>query len=106
MFGMANLFPDDTGLTVIVHVYKNIDSKARHGPRVKAFPGHPREGDATTIRVPGRSGDRAEIVGKVTISATALRKVRAFTERNWPWLLLYWYEPDFSERDLLSRLER
>lgn len=50
MFGMANLFPDDTGLTVIVHVYKNIDSKARHGPRVKAFPGHPREGDATTIR--------------------------------------------------------
>lgn len=106
MLGMANLRPENTGVPVVLHAYKDVDCHVRHAPRVKAFPGSPYEGDDTSITIPTHDGTHAEVVGDVTISRRALKRVLAFVEHNWEVLLLYWHAPEFGEAELRSRLEK
>src|SRR6267143_3478905 len=106
-FLMANLRPEETGTSVNLHVYKNTDSKAkaRHGPRVKAFPSKIHEGNETTVTIPLREGEAARVVGRSTLSGRSTKKVLRFVEQNWVWLTMYWYIPDFDETDLRKHLE-
>lgn len=105
MLGMANLRPEDTGVPVVLHALKDIEHRARHAPRIKAYPGRPHVGHATTIAIPTRDDDRARVVGKATIRGVTLRRALKFVDRNWEVLLLYWHEPEFGEAALRSRLK-
>ena len=105
MFGVANLQPEHTGVPIVLHALKNIEHRARHAPRVKAFPRRPHEGNATIIAIPTRDDDQARVVGKATIRGVALRRALEFVNQNWEALLLYWYEPEFGEAELRKRLE-
>lgn len=105
MFGMANLRPEHTGVPVILHALKDIEHRARHAPRVKAFPGRPHEGNATIIAIPTHDDDQARVVGKATIRGAALQRALEFVDRNWEALLLFWYEPEFDQAELRTRLE-
>jgi hypothetical protein len=87
-----------------MHALKDIEHRARHGPRIKAYPGRPHRGDDTTIAIPTRDGDRATVVGTPTIRGDALRRALDFVELNWIVLVLYWHEPDFGEAELRARL--
>lgn len=100
----ANLHPNETGVSAHMHIYKNTKHKARHAARVKVFPGKPHEGNATILTVPHDGDDSSVPIGKVTLPAHIVRKARRFVDRNWEWLLLYWYDPSFNERELLRRL--
>lgn len=104
MFGMANLRPEDTGVDVLLHAYKDIDDRAGHAPRIKAYPGKYTEGHATTITIPTRDGVPAEVVGRATIRGKQLHTVVEFVEVNWRPLVLYWYNPDYGQEDLLADL--
>ena len=104
MFGMANLRPEHTGVPVVLHALKDIEHRARHAPRIRAFPGRPHEGNATTIAIPTRDGICAQVVGKATIRGSSLRRALEFVNQNWEALLLYWYEPEFGEAELRNRL--
>jgi hypothetical protein len=104
MFGMANLRPEHTGVDVLLHAYKDIDFNARHAPRIKAYPGKYTEGRATVITVPTRDGVSAEVLGRATIRGKQLRAAVEFVERNWRTLILYWYNPDYGQEDLLADL--
>jgi hypothetical protein len=104
MFGMANLRPEHTGVDVLLHAYKNIDLGARHAPRIKAYPGKYTEGCATVIAIPTRVGVPAEVVGHATLRGQRLRAVIEFVELNWRPLILYWYNPDYGQEDLLADL--
>lgn len=102
--GMANLRQDETGLAVSLHVFKDVDHGAGHGPRVKSYPGKPHEGRATTIAIPTQPGERARVIGLATIRGRALRDVLDFVTQHWMLLLLYWYNPDYDERDLRQQI--
>jgi len=104
MFGMANLRPEDTGVDVLLHAYKDIDLHARHGPRIKAYPGKYTDGRATVFSVPTRDGVPVEVVGRATVRGKQFRAVVEFIEMNWRPLVLYWYNPDYGQDDLLADL--
>ena len=104
MFGMANLRPEQTGLGVLLHAYKDIDSRTRRAPRIKAYPGKYTEARATIILIPTRDGVPAEIAGRATLRGGQLRGVVEFVELNWRSLILYWYNPDYGQEDLLADL--
>ena len=104
MFGMANLQPEETGLGLIVHVYKDESKYSKHGPRLKVFPGRPSRGDATTITVPTTGTDSPKVIGKVTIKSQELRAAKAFAMRNFAIISLYWYSVDFTGDDLRAGL--
>lgn len=78
--------------------------RARHAPRVKDFPGKPREGNATVIAIPTHSRDRSSVIGKATLRRSDLRRALMFVEENWEALLLYWHEEEFDDRELRVRL--
>jgi len=105
MLGMANLQPNDTGVPVVLHVYKDVDHRVKHAPRVKAFPGSPYAGDATVVTIPTHDGARAALIGNLTIPRRSLKRVLAFVDRNWEVLLLYWHGPEFGEAELRRRLK-
>ena len=102
--GMANLRPASTGLAVNIHVWKNIDRRARHGPRVKVYPGKPHEGGEAVVAIPGEDGEPAEVIDEGALSPRELRGVCSFVERNWVWLRLYWSDPDFDDTALRAHL--
>lgn len=105
MLGMANLRPEQTGVPVVLHALKNVEHRARHAPRIKAFPGRPHAGNATIISIPTHDEDSAQVVGRATIRGTALQQALEFVDLNWEALLLYWYELEFGEAELRDRLK-
>jgi hypothetical protein len=104
-FGMANLRPEHTGISVLLHAYKDIDYRTRHAPRIKAYPGKYVEGRTTVIAIPTREGVSAEVIGRATIRGRALQEAIRFVEQNWRPLIMYWYNPDYGQDDLFDELQ-
>lgn len=104
MFGMANLRPEETGIPIRLHAYKNTEERAQHGPRVKAYPGKFHEKHWTSIMIPEAPNETASVHGKLTLSNRDLRLVLEFIDRNWRFFILYWYVPDYTEIDLRNDL--
>ena len=103
-FEMANLKPDATGIGAYVHVFQDVDARAKHGPRIKVFPGRPREGNATTIAVPAHPSDKARVIGKATVRGKVLRRALRFVDLNWQTLALAWWSSEYSTQDLLAEM--
>jgi len=102
---MANLGPDTTGIGAYIHVFQDVNRRARHGPRIKVFPGNPGHGGATVVVVPTAVGQCARIAGKMTVRPATLRRALRFAEINWKPLLRYWRDATMTTADLLDLLE-
>lgn len=100
----ANLGPATTGVGAYIHVYQNLDRRARHAPRIKVFPGSPGDGDATTVVVPANSGQEPYVRGKITVKPRTLGRALRFAELNWQLLLHYWRDTTMSTAELLDLL--
>lgn len=101
---MANLGPGTTGIGAYIHVFQNVDRRARHGPRIKVFPGNPGSGNATLVVVPGAPGEKAGVRGLATVPGETLRRALAFAELNWQSLGRYWADPTVTIDELLAVL--
>ena len=99
---MANLRPSSVG--AYVHVYQNLDQRARDGPRIKVYPGSPGAGDATTIAIPHDGEQEPYVTGSVTVSRAVLRKALHFADLNRDVLTRYWANPDMGTDELLDEL--
>jgi len=103
---MSNLEPCDTGTGAYIHVFQDVDRRARHGPRIKVFPGSPGGRNETVVMVPTAAGQRASVKGKVTVRSATLRLALRFAEENWEVLFRYWLDPTMGFPRLLSLLRR
>jgi len=103
-FDMANLKPDLTGVGTYIHVFQDVDRRAKHGPRIKVFPGKPHEGNATSITIPTRANELAHVVGKATIKGKTLKRALEFAKLNWAVLSIYWYHSEYGVDELLEDL--
>lgn len=101
---MANLRPSLTGVGAYVHVYQNLDQRARHGPRIKVYPGSPGAGDATTIAIPHDAEQEPHVMGSITVSRTVLRRALRFADLNRDVLTQYWTDPDMGTDELIDEL--
>jgi hypothetical protein len=99
---MANLRPSLTGIGAYVHVYQNLDQQARHGPRIKVYPGSPGAGDATTIAIPHDADPY--VLGSITVSRAVLRRALEFADLNRDALAQYWTDPDMGTDELIDEL--
>jgi hypothetical protein len=99
---MANLRPSVTGIGAYVHVYQNLDQRARHCPRIKVYPGSPGAGDATTIAIPHHADPY--VLGSITVSQAVLRRALEFAELNREALTQYWVDPDMGTDELIDEL--
>lgn len=100
-FLMANLFPADTGLPMVVWVSER--GHARHDLRIKVNQAHGTRilpGNLATVAV--RPSPRL-IAGQ--LSAADLQAVSAWSEFNEAALVAYW-EYQFSTAGLMQRLRR
>jgi hypothetical protein len=91
-----------SGLDFIFHVYKNVDGKARHGARIKVFPGRPRAGNETEIRLPKVGAPF--VPHKLTISGRDLAKIFQFLETNREAIWKYWDDDVFSSDEMYALL--
>jgi len=110
MFGelsMADLRPETTGTGFIIHVYKDVDQRAKHSPRIKVFPGRPSAGNSISISIP-RVGEPKIVAGKSQppFVGKSLAQLFMFVEVNRAVLLQYWYNDLYFTEDLLRDLRR
>jgi hypothetical protein len=106
MLDMANIGPDDTGIGAYIHIFQDVDSRARHGPRIKVFPGKPKAGNETVIVLSQRRGQHAKVKGVITIDFEVLSRALKFANLNASALVRYWYDSTIGTRELLDVLQR
>jgi len=103
---MSNLRPSITGIGAYIHVFQDVDRRARHGPRIKVFPGSPGGGDATVVMVPTSDRQRAFVKGKTTVGSATLWRAISFVEENWEVLSRFWSDLDMGVDELLALLKK
>lgn len=104
---MADIRPALTGLRFWVHAYKNIDRRARHGPRLKVYQGARPPQDDISISIPTKAGTEPEVkAGRVVVSAAELATIFRFIMQNRAVLIRYWEDPEYAGDQMYADMKR
>ncbi len=100
---MTKLSPQDSGTGSWIHVFEDFNGTARHGPRIRVYPGRQSQGNEVFISVPTHEGEQPQVVAgdRSHFEERALARVLEFVALNREALLRHWNDDQYSGKALL-----